>query len=156
VYFIFSTSLILFFSALRSALADLVHIVRAELKTPQLSRVVFLFARNIHDPSLPLQIQVCSLANRSICVGPCTSYIFFSNYCRTHRPKCYSTLWKSSSAKKMTAMGFLTRHSSVFSIASPASFQHSRFTTNSLIGQLESKSLTPFVHVLPGFVEIAG
>ena len=41
-----------------STLADLVHHVRAKLSLAQLARVIQLFARNIHDPTLPLAIQV--------------------------------------------------------------------------------------------------
>ncbi len=43
-----------------STLADLVHHVRTELSLGQLSRVVYLFSRNIHDPSLPYNIQTMS------------------------------------------------------------------------------------------------
>lgn len=43
-----------------STLADLVHHVRGDLTLPQLSRVVQLFARNIHDATLPFNIQTMS------------------------------------------------------------------------------------------------
>jgi hypothetical protein len=43
-----------------STLADLVHHVRTDLSLPQLSRVVQLFARNIHDSTLPFNIQTMS------------------------------------------------------------------------------------------------
>ena len=44
-----------------STLADLVHHVRAELNLSQLSRVVLLFSRNLHDPRLPLNVQTTSV-----------------------------------------------------------------------------------------------
>ena len=44
-----------------STLADLVHHVRADLTIPQLSRVIYIFSRNIHDPTLPLTIQTASV-----------------------------------------------------------------------------------------------
>jgi len=44
-----------------STLADLVHHVRAELSIFQLSRVVLLFSRNLHDPALPLNVQTTSV-----------------------------------------------------------------------------------------------
>lgn len=40
-----------------SMLADLVHHVRAELSTSQLSRTVHIYSRNMHDPSLAPSIQ---------------------------------------------------------------------------------------------------
>jgi len=43
-----------------STLADLVHHVRADLSLPQLARVVHLYARNLHDSSLPFSIQTMS------------------------------------------------------------------------------------------------
>ncbi|KAL6045043.1 putative transformation/transcription domain-associated protein [Balamuthia mandrillaris] len=43
-----------------STLADLVHHVRTNLSLEQLTRVVYLFSRNIHDPSLPFNIQTMS------------------------------------------------------------------------------------------------
>lgn len=43
-----------------STLADLVHHVRGDLTFPQLLRVVQLFARNIHDATLPFNIQTMS------------------------------------------------------------------------------------------------
>ena len=53
------------FDALRplafSTLADLVHHVRATLKLPQLSWVVHIYCRNIHDASLPVTIQTTSV-----------------------------------------------------------------------------------------------
>ena len=44
-----------------STLADLVHHVRAELSISQLSCVVLLFSRNLHDPALPLNVQTTSV-----------------------------------------------------------------------------------------------
>eukprot|EP00516_Mucochytrium_quahogii_P001243 CAMPEP_0203759070 /NCGR_PEP_ID=MMETSP0098-20131031/11993_1 /ASSEMBLY_ACC=CAM_ASM_000208 /TAXON_ID=96639 /ORGANISM=" , Strain NY0313808BC1" /LENGTH=4879 /DNA_ID=CAMNT_0050651807 /DNA_START=180 /DNA_END=14816 /DNA_ORIENTATION=- len=44
-----------------STLADLVHHVRASLNLSQLSKVIYIFARNIHDPTLPLAIQSTSV-----------------------------------------------------------------------------------------------
>ncbi len=44
-----------------STLADLVHHVRANLKLPQLSWVVHIYCRNIHDASLPVTIQTTSV-----------------------------------------------------------------------------------------------
>eukprot|EP01114_Cavostelium_apophysatum_P014185 TRINITY_DN3613_c0_g1_i5.p1 TRINITY_DN3613_c0_g1~~TRINITY_DN3613_c0_g1_i5.p1 ORF type:complete len:3612 (+),score=1106.25 TRINITY_DN3613_c0_g1_i5:200-11035(+) len=43
-----------------STLADLVHHVRQDLTLPQLSRVVHLYSRNIHDSTLPFAIQTMS------------------------------------------------------------------------------------------------
>lgn len=43
-----------------STLADLVHHVRTELSLVQLSKVVYLFSRNIHDATLPFNIQTMS------------------------------------------------------------------------------------------------
>jgi hypothetical protein len=40
-----------------SMLADLVHHVRMELTSNQLSRVVHIFSRAIHDPMLAVNIQ---------------------------------------------------------------------------------------------------
>ncbi|KAL3681984.1 hypothetical protein R1sor_000006 [Riccia sorocarpa] len=40
-----------------SLLAELIHHVRLELSLPQLSRIVYLFSRNVHDSSLPLSVQ---------------------------------------------------------------------------------------------------
>ncbi len=40
-----------------SALADLVHHVRSQLSFPCLSGAVHLFARCLHDPSLPGYVQ---------------------------------------------------------------------------------------------------
>jgi len=37
-----------------------VHHVRTELSLAQLSKVVYLFSRNIHDASLPFNIQTMS------------------------------------------------------------------------------------------------
>eukprot|EP00941_MAST-03F_sp_MAST-3F-sp1_P001870 g1870.t1 len=44
-----------------STLADLVHHMRSNLSMDQLSKVLFLFSRNIHDSSLPLTIQTTSV-----------------------------------------------------------------------------------------------
>ncbi|GAB5370731.1 hypothetical protein AAMO2058_001518200 [Amorphochlora amoebiformis] len=44
-----------------STLADLVHHVRADLTIEQLSKVIYIFSRNIHDPTLPLSIQTASV-----------------------------------------------------------------------------------------------
>lgn len=41
-----------------STLADLVHHVRGELTPAQMNGTVAIFSRNIHDPTLPLQMQV--------------------------------------------------------------------------------------------------
>eukprot|EP01127_Copromyxa_protea_P022666 TRINITY_DN8267_c0_g1_i1.p1 TRINITY_DN8267_c0_g1~~TRINITY_DN8267_c0_g1_i1.p1 ORF type:complete len:3694 (+),score=584.33 TRINITY_DN8267_c0_g1_i1:40-11082(+) len=43
-----------------SSLADLVHQIRHSLSRTQLSKVVYLYSRNIHDPMLPLQVQSMS------------------------------------------------------------------------------------------------
>jgi len=43
-----------------STLADLVHHVRNELNLGQLRKVVVLYSKNIHDPSLPFTIQTMS------------------------------------------------------------------------------------------------
>lgn len=43
-----------------STLADLIHHVRTELSLTQLSKVIFLYSRNIHDSSLPFTIQTMS------------------------------------------------------------------------------------------------
>jgi transformation/transcription domain-associated protein len=43
-----------------STLADLVHHVRGEMSLNQLARVVSLYARNIHDSTLPFTIQTMS------------------------------------------------------------------------------------------------
>ncbi|KAJ7563398.1 hypothetical protein O6H91_03G108600 [Diphasiastrum complanatum] len=40
-----------------SLLAELIHHVRLDLLLPQLSRIVYLFSRNVHDSSLPLSVQ---------------------------------------------------------------------------------------------------
>uniref|UniRef100_A0A7I4F837 Non-specific serine/threonine protein kinase n=1 Tax=Physcomitrium patens TaxID=3218 RepID=A0A7I4F837_PHYPA len=40
-----------------SLLAELIHHVRLDLSLPQLSRIVYLFSRNVHDSSLPLSVQ---------------------------------------------------------------------------------------------------
>jgi transformation/transcription domain-associated protein len=40
-----------------SLLAELVHHVRTDLNVQQLSRVIYLFSRNVHDSSLPLSVQ---------------------------------------------------------------------------------------------------
>jgi transformation/transcription domain-associated protein len=44
-----------------STLADLVHHVRVELTITQLSKVIYIFSRNVHDPTLPLSIQTASV-----------------------------------------------------------------------------------------------
>jgi transformation/transcription domain-associated protein len=43
-----------------TALFDLVHHARSSLTLEQLSKVVFLYTRNIHDDTLPLAIQAMS------------------------------------------------------------------------------------------------
>ena len=43
-----------------STLVDLVHHVREKLTMPQLANIVYLYSRNIHDPTLPLSIQTLS------------------------------------------------------------------------------------------------
>lgn len=43
-----------------STLADLVHHVRQHLSLPALSKAVYLFAKNVHDESLPTSIQTMS------------------------------------------------------------------------------------------------
>lgn len=43
-----------------STLADLVHHVRMELQYGQFIRVVQLYCRNLHDPSLPYSIKIMS------------------------------------------------------------------------------------------------
>lgn len=43
-----------------SLLAEIVHHVRGELSLPQLSRIIYLFSRNLHDPSLNLAIHTTS------------------------------------------------------------------------------------------------
>lgn len=43
-----------------SVLADLLHQVRTALSRPQLSKVVYIFSRNIHDSALPLNMQAMS------------------------------------------------------------------------------------------------
>ncbi|CAK9094971.1 Transcription-associated protein 1 (dTRA1) [Durusdinium trenchii] len=44
-----------------STLADLIHHVRANLKLTQVSKVVYIFSRNLHDPNLPLTLQTTSV-----------------------------------------------------------------------------------------------
>eukprot|EP00501_MAST-03F_sp_TOSAG23-6_P001203 GSMAST32.ASY1.ANO1.1247.1 assembled CDS len=44
-----------------STLADLVHHMRSQLTMEQHEQVIFVFSRNINDPSLPLTIQVTSV-----------------------------------------------------------------------------------------------
>lgn len=44
-----------------STLADLIHHVRNELSISQLSKVIHLYSRNIHDPTLPFSIQTMSV-----------------------------------------------------------------------------------------------
>jgi len=44
-----------------STVADLVHHVRAKLGLEQLSRIIYIFSRNIHDSELPLTIQTTSV-----------------------------------------------------------------------------------------------
>ncbi|XP_038979358.1 probable transcription-associated protein 1 [Phoenix dactylifera] len=41
-------------------LAEMVHYVRGDLSLPQLSRITYLFSRNMHDSSLTLAIQTTS------------------------------------------------------------------------------------------------
>ena len=41
-------------------LADFVHHVRLELSVEQISRMISLYSRNLHDVSLPLSIQTMS------------------------------------------------------------------------------------------------
>ncbi|KAK9721294.1 transcription-associated protein 1 [Basidiobolus ranarum] len=44
-----------------SMLADLIHHVRAELTTAQISRAIYIYSRNLHDPTLPSSIQgICA------------------------------------------------------------------------------------------------
>eukprot|EP01052_Picozoa_sp_SAG31_P062333 SAG31_NODE_21322_length_552_cov_1.048565_1_plen_172_part_10 len=38
-------------------LAELVHHVRLELKIPQLSKIIFMFSLNVHDPTLSYSMQ---------------------------------------------------------------------------------------------------
>ena len=40
-----------------ATLADVVHQIKGELTLPQLSRIVYVFSRNLHDTSLPLSVQ---------------------------------------------------------------------------------------------------
>jgi hypothetical protein len=40
-----------------SLLAELIHHVRLDLTLTQLSKIVYLFSRNVHDSSLPLSVQ---------------------------------------------------------------------------------------------------
>eukprot|EP00898_Chlorokybus_atmophyticus_P003741 jgi/Chlat1/4368/Chrsp29S04524 len=40
-----------------SLLAELIHHIRLELTLPQLSRIVYLFSRNVHDTTLPTSVQ---------------------------------------------------------------------------------------------------
>lgn len=40
-----------------SLLAELVHHVRKELSLKQLSRVIYIFSRNINDSGLPISVQ---------------------------------------------------------------------------------------------------
>lgn len=44
-----------------SFLAELVHYVRHDLTLPQLSRVIYLFGTNVHDPSLSFSMQTTSV-----------------------------------------------------------------------------------------------
>ncbi|CAN0007988.1 unnamed protein product, partial [Laminaria digitata] len=44
-----------------STLADLVHHVKDRIDLAQVSRVIQVFSRNIHDPSLPIPIQTTSV-----------------------------------------------------------------------------------------------
>ena len=62
-----------------SALADLVHHVRMKLKFEQLSSVVSLYCRNMHDPTLPYPIQTLSaklLQSLVDCVSDLTKVAF--------------------------------------------------------------------------------
>jgi len=54
-----------------STLADLVHFVRADLTIHQLFKVVYIFSRNIHDPTLPLGIQSMWYVCVCMCVCMC-------------------------------------------------------------------------------------
>jgi hypothetical protein len=40
-----------------SLLAELIHHVRIDLSLQQLSRIIYLFSKNVHDHSLPLSVQ---------------------------------------------------------------------------------------------------
>ena len=63
-----------------SALADLVHHVRMKLKFEQLSSVVSLYCRNMHDPTLPYPIQTLSaklLQSLVDCVSDLTKVFYF-------------------------------------------------------------------------------
>jgi phosphatidylinositol kinase/protein kinase (PI-3 family) len=42
-------------------LAELVHHVRLELKIPQLSKIIFMFSLNVHDPTLSYSMQTTSI-----------------------------------------------------------------------------------------------
>ena len=42
-------------------LAELVHHVRLELKIPQLSKIIYMFSLNVHDPSLSYSMQTTSI-----------------------------------------------------------------------------------------------
>jgi transformation/transcription domain-associated protein len=44
-----------------NALNDLVQTMRASMTIPQVSRVVYLFSRNVHDQTLPLSVQSSSV-----------------------------------------------------------------------------------------------
>ena len=44
-----------------ATLADVVHQIKGELSLQQLSRIVFVFSRNLHDTSLPLSVQAQSV-----------------------------------------------------------------------------------------------
>lgn len=44
-----------------STIADLVHLVRDTLSTPQLSKIIFLFSRNVHDADLAISVQATSV-----------------------------------------------------------------------------------------------
>lgn len=43
-----------------SSLAELIHNVRASLSRTQLSKVVYMYSRNLHDLSLPFSAQTMS------------------------------------------------------------------------------------------------
>jgi len=60
-WFMYIQRLLMIFRPLAySTLADLVHHVRQELSYAQLQSIVQLYTRNMHDASLPLNIQIMS------------------------------------------------------------------------------------------------
>jgi len=44
-----------------NALNDLVQTMRSSMSLPQVARVVYLFSRNVHDPTLSLNVQSSSV-----------------------------------------------------------------------------------------------